>query len=290
MASSVTRSTDSWTSMIPCARSPRAATARSGSRSRPGRPRSRGGGSAGSRSGSGRTGRGRTRPRRGWRPGGRGRPSRARRCCTSWRAASRGSGRSRGSPCGVDDLLGDRVAAVERGDRRRRVEGAGRLRPEQALRQAGLGVVVDEQDTLPDLASVPARWWQVEVFPTPPFWFSRTSETAGMALSFRRGRCEARRPAPADEGPRDRCPSPGRTGHAHDYRRRRPTVRLHDSFPGKDAAVRPVREGTVMTTATRPARARGSGRTSEDLPREGPAAGFRNRRARRSWSGCGRTR
>ena len=48
---------------------------------------------------------------------------------------------------GPDDLVGDRLLLIDGRDRLGRVEMAGHLGPEEALREARLGVVVDQEHT-----------------------------------------------------------------------------------------------------------------------------------------------
>ena len=60
----------------------------------------------------------------------------------------------------------------------------------------------------PARENVPARWWQVDVLPTPPFWFSRATEKACMFG----GRPRGLKRAAGDAGPNTRATaSPGST-------------------------------------------------------------------------------
>src|SRR5271166_366785 len=63
----------------------------------------------------------------------------------------------------------------------------------------------------PSLARAPAKWWQVEVLPTPPFWFRSTMETAGINAPLP-GEGSGGPPAAPDEQPRGRRTSRGRAG------------------------------------------------------------------------------
>ena len=51
------------------------------------------------------------------------------------------------------------------------VEPLARRPAQETLGQRGLRVGIDQEDALPVPGQAPERWWQVDVFPTPPFLF-----------------------------------------------------------------------------------------------------------------------
>src|SRR4051794_11650968 len=100
--------------------------------------------------------------------------------------------------------------------------------PQKPWVRLACGSLSTSRTLRPALARVPARWWQVDVLPTPPFWFNAVmtgmvppwsrSGSRGVAPLPREARCTVHRyrlpgPQAAGETRRDtRCIAPGGVG------------------------------------------------------------------------------
>src|SRR4051812_693970 len=75
--------------------------------------------------------------------------------------------------------------------------------PQNPWEREACGSLSSKRTRWPALANVPARWWQVDVFPTPPFWFRRLI-VIPMRRSFGRGSCSTVKRAHHGYRPRGR--------------------------------------------------------------------------------------